>query len=318
MGILLLTRLATVFSSNFLSEEVIIVPSIRMLTEKEKDFAEGKWKKSDFEILESIKFPSGTAFISLEENSRKELERRKRILGSLSGKVGPDGSIDVNKMDAKDKEDACQLLFKLNPRSTKNFPPTSLETTQRFQFSFEGTRFNVELANKRADKPLASLPTLEDLIEMPKNIKAVQYDPKVVAPADPPQGIQIVFKRNSWNRLERATILGQVMKAYQEYEVAEFAKMTELLDKLFYNLNYDSPQTNLNGKSVPAKALDSLARQLREKYPERFASVQEARDAVKDASLIGSRLDVNLVLQFRMSGTQAYYRYNLARRPMNP
>jgi hypothetical protein len=301
-------------------ETVLLIPNIRELTREEKDFVEGKWTKKEFEALQKLSFPKGEAYISLDEFQRKQRDIRRRLIGGLPSKVDADGTVDSSKLSDDEKRDICQLYWGLNPRTTKNFPPASLESSMTFKFRFEGMKIDVSVSQPRKPKKAEMLPSFDDLIQIPKNTKTTNgLGVGSMAYVEPPQGIQIVFSRNDLNRVEKATIISFATKAFMDFEVSEFNRMTEFFDNMLYGFNYENSQTDLNGSSVPKKALDLLAVRLRDQFPSRFGTIEEARTAARESQLLGSTKVVNLVLQLKnQAGGNDWQIINLARRTSKP
>lgn len=297
MNFVLISLLNVVIHQDAKSEVVVLVlPAIREMTPSERAFALGKPERGFLEALEKIDVPGASAYVSFKPETKESAERRQRVFKFLSQKVNEDGSVDGSKVSTEEFNDVCQTFYGLDSKLTKNFPSLGLETTRTFQFNVDGKTLSVK--ESRGGRP-SSIPaySAEEMVNLPKDMKTVTFDPKNPPPVPLPtefQGVQVLFPPNSLPQYERARIVSDVTKAFAERERKEFERISEMMDKAFYKMKYSDDNVLLNGTSVPKSALKTLAENLRASAPQKYKSIDEATQAIQGAKLMQTTYSIGV------------------------
>jgi hypothetical protein len=283
---------------------LLILPSVRELSSTEKSFVAGKIEKDFLDGLEKLSVPGASVYISSKPGVQEMNERKKRIIGSLMSKMKEDGSVDGSKLSRADFNDICQMFYGLDSTLTKDFPSVGVRTRRTFQFNIDGKDYKVNEERGRAGST-SPIYSVDEMVKFPKNLPVIVIDPK--NPPPPPVqtdflGAQVLFAPNSLNRFERAKIISEAMKAFVERERKEFERVSTLMDEAFYKMKYDDENVSFNGFTAPKSALQTLAQDLMNAYPQKYKTVEDTKNAIESGKLIRTTYDVGIEMVQKENG----------------
>ncbi len=305
---------------NEATEEVLIIPQVRKLSEFEESFVAGSFEKNKLLKLEKLEFPGGIAYISMPEGEANVVQRRKKLLEGLSKQVGMDGSLDFSKLDENSKDDVIMGVLGAKRKNKNANIPIKLDAIYRYQFEVKG-----QLIELQSGKPWTEgssskqgLYEMSDLIEIPTNIVNISgKDFKIGQVAH--DGIQIVFQPNLHRDLLRKVAMQlEIQKAYLVYKTDEYKKNGEILDELFSKFVSADATMMVDGKAVPEAIVNQLAAELMRKFPGDFQDIDSARASALKSRCFGGDREIDLCSRYLLNGTGVTARYKLLYRPFNP
>lgn len=301
-----------------LDEPVLVIPSIRELTPKEKEFTESKWTKEDFGRYESVELPNGRAFIIVSQHDRNVRKTKQRLSQSLATKVETFGRINQNRLTDQDRKDICNLFWGQEPQPNAAFPPVSIHPSFQYQFKVDGTfaTINLDAVHVNYDD---ECPRFEDLIKVPANTTMVVMSNReknaITTKVEAPKaGLQVLFRSNSISNYDKALLISQASKAYAEWEIQELEATKKVLNLVVERLR-SKESIEIDGMTFPEAVVDHLVLELQKQDPFGNMSIDEVKSAIRRAKVVGESRALDLILRLKdQHNGVSTYRLNLIKR----